>query len=807
MEENNDFFDELNELYENGESAQDNSADSMLEGLNPEQLQAVTHLDGPILILAGAGSGKTRVITYRIAYMMKKHHVSPGSILAITFTNKAANEMRERITALVGDSSRYIWCGTFHSIFARILRRHAELLGYDSNFSIIDTDDQLKLIKQAMGELDISEKTEKPRNFQYAISMAKNEMKSPEQYEQEAYDFSTKNVARVYKRYTEKLHENNSMDFDDILNNTVLLLSNNPDIRDFYRGRFKYIMVDEYQDTNLPQYKAIRLLADGHRNICVVGDDDQSIYSFRGADVRMILNFEKDFKDCKVVKLEENYRSTKTILNAANQVIANNRSRKSKQLRTSGKEGDKIIVMNADDQNVEARFVAETIQMLVKKGTYKYSDVAVLYRMNALSRTVEASLREKKIPFKVFGGMRFYDRKEIKDVLAYLRIIADNKDNLAFERIINVPKRGIGDTTVESIRSISIAENIDMFSVAARCLEFPELSRSASKLLGFTAKIESFREKLDEDLISFADFIEFVENESGMIEEIIAQRETKGEMIDRVENLKELLSEAVEFEKNRKAAGEESNNEFASIEKDIEAEDPYFAEENKKADSLRGVLDDFLETAALYSEGDNTEETDDFVKLMSIHSAKGLEFGAVFLIGCEDGLFPSYKCIGSEKELEEERRLMYVAITRAKKNLFIVLSRARMLFGQTQCNNPSRFLKEIDDSLVFKMGTKRPEKPKEQVSEYERAAAKKSIESAFATSFTSSSAKRTVTKEDMSKYLMPGQETVGMRVNHAKFGAGVIIKTEPVAGDCLVTVDFDGMKKNMLLKMAKLSKV
>ena len=519
FDSSNEFFRDLENIYgQSSEPFADQDADQMLEGLNPEQKAAVTHLNGPLLILAGAGSGKTRVITYRIAYMMKKHNVAPSSILAITFTNKAANEMRQRIESLVGDRSKYIWCGTFHSIFARILRRHAELLGYSQNFSIIDTDDQLKLVKDSMKELDIADSQFKPKNVQIEISNAKNKFISVEEYSVQAgKDYFPGVVARIYKRYQEKLIANNAMDFDDILVNMVKLLEQNPDICELYRAKFRYIMVDEYQDTNMPQYRAVMKLASGDGNICVVGDDDQSIYSFRGADVRLILKFEKDFPGTQVIKLEENYRSTKTILEAANCVIANNTKRKSKKLRTEGAEGEKIIVMNSDTSAGEADFVGRTIKMMVDKGKFKYSDCAVLYRMNALSRNVETTLHNLGIPFRVYGGMRFYDRKEIKDILAYLRLINDPKDNIAFERIINVPRRGIGDATIEKIRQYALADNISMFECSMHALDYPELVRSGTKILAFTDLINEMRDKLKENEMDFAQFVDYVENASGVI--------------------------------------------------------------------------------------------------------------------------------------------------------------------------------------------------------------------------------------------------------------------------------------------------
>ena len=791
-----DLFDELNSLYEEELQADTSvrSADSLLEELNPEQKEAVTHLDGPLLILAGAGSGKTRVITYRIAYMMERFNVAPGSILAITFTNKAANEMKERISSLVGDKSQYIWCGTFHSIFARILRRHAEDIGYGKNFTILDTDDQLKIVKQVMDSLEISEKTYKPRLFLYEITNSKNHMMGHAEYEALAGSDTFKKLAsEVYKAYDRRLLDTNAMDFDDILVNFVKLLRNNEQIAEYYRNKFRYIMVDEYQDTNKPQYEAVMLLGKTHSNVCVVGDDDQSIYAFRGADVQMILNFEKDFPGAKVIKLEQNYRSTRTILQAANEVIANNKHRKSKALRTEGEEGNKIIVMNADNDNLEARWTAETIKRMVDKGRCQYKDCAVLYRVNALSRSMESALREKQIPFKIYGGMRFYDRKEIKDVISYLRMINDSHDDLALERIINVPRRGIGDTTIDRVREIAHENGMSMFDVCVNAREYPDLQRVSGRLYEFTSLILRFRETLMEDM-SFKDYVDYVENESGIIQEIIEQREKKGELTDRVENLKELLSEASEFEKiHRTAPGQEQK---ASEE---DPDDVYLEDEVKTSDTLAGLLSIYLENAALYSSGDEYDEGDDFVKLMTVHSAKGLEFKSVFIIGAEDGIFPSYRSIGTLTELEEERRLMYVAITRAKKDLFIVLTRQRMLFGQTQCYSPSRFLKEINPEHLYKIGGAREVKTDSTMkaaSTPAREQARKEISSALKSSFTS--------KPVNQGGLSASEFTVGLKVVHKRFGDGTVIKVEPVAGDALVTVDFDGMKKNMLANSAGL---
>ena len=805
------FFDELEEIYGQTEQAPSDSPDcsDLLEGLNDEQREAVTQTEGPVLILAGAGSGKTRVITYRIAYLMRHNNAAPSSILAITFTNKAANEMRERITSLVGDRAKFIWCGTFHSIFSRILRRHADLLGYDKNFSIIDSDDQLKLVRDSMKELDIPDSQHKPKSVLMAISCAKNKLQSIEEYEMlEGKSPFGAVVARVYKRYSDKLLANNAMDFDDILVNMVKLLSGHPEVCEQYRSKFRYIMVDEYQDTNMPQYKAVMLLAGGYRNICVVGDDDQSIYSFRGADVRLILSFEKDFPGAKVIKLEQNYRSTANILNAANCVIAHNRKRKTKTLRTGGEDGDKVVVMLSDDGQGEASFVAKTIKMMVDKGKFKYSDCAVLYRMNALSRNIETSLHNMGIPFRVYGGMRFYDRREIKDTLSYLRLIYDNGDNIAFERIINVPKRGIGDQTIEKIRQIAMDEGISMFEVAVNCRNYPDLMRSANKLIPFAELIDEMRGELLKNEKDFAAFVDYVENESGIIDAVIAEREKKGEVIDRVENLKELLSEASEYDKAHRAEAVD----MTSIEIDngddnddipVEIDDDFFFD-TATSDTTEGILGLYLENASLFTEGDSYDDNDDFVKLMTIHSAKGLEFGAVFLIGTEEGVFPSYRSIQSEDDTEEERRLMYVAITRAKKDMFIVLTRQRMLFGQTSCNKPSRFIKEIDPQLLYVMGSNRAKQEKTEPIP-ERESSRKSIASALSSQFDKKKEKEKKSAGDPNA-LKAGQLKEGMKVVHPRFGDGVVLKVEEVGGDALVTVDFDGMRKNMLANSAGLKK-
>ena len=758
--------------------------------LNAEQYDAATHTEGPLLILAGAGSGKTRVITYRIAYMVGCKGIRPGSILAITFTNKAAGEMRERIESLIGPDASYIRCGTFHSVFARILRRHL-----DPNFTIIDSDDQNKMVRDILKDMDISSSKVKPASVMSAISNAKNHMIAPEDYLlQIGKDYFSQIVAKVYTRYNEKLKENHAMDFDDILVNTVRLFETDHEVLEYYQERFRYIMVDEYQDTNLPQYRAVMLLAGRYKNICVVGDDDQSIYAFRGANVEMILNFEKDFPDAKVVKLEENYRSSGNILDAANGIISNNTGRTDKTLRTSKGRGDKVILMNADSGIDEARFVSDTIKMMVSRGKWKYSDVAVLYRVNAMSRNVDKALHNSGIPFRVYGGIRFFDRKEIKDIIAYLRLINDERDNLAFERIINVPRRGIGDTTLNRMRIIAEEEGLPMFEVAARAYMYPDLGRSAERLTAFTGLIGEMQDKLLADDMSFSEYIEYIENESGIVEEIISEREKKGELIDRVENLKELLSEAADFEKAHKYV-EGHEGEEASDEEDLL--------DIGTADTTAGILRLYLDNAALYAEGDNFDDNEDYVRLMTVHSAKGLEFTAVFLIGLEETIFPGYRAMDSEADLEEERRLMYVAVTRAKKNLFLLLAQQRMLYGQTQCNRPSRFIGEIDRDLLYPMGVKRTTREREDM---ERRESSDKVSLSISEQFKQSSAAKAMSGKTDDGSLKPEEIKKGMNVVHPRFGEGVIIKVELVGGDALLSIDFDGMKKNLLAKSAHLKK-
>ena len=776
-----------------------------LSGLNKEQKEAVLYDNGPLLILAGAGSGKTRVITCRIAYLIQKRFVHPSSILAITFTNKAAAEMKERVRLQVGSMADRMWIGTFHSMMARLLRRHAELVGFGKNFVIFDTDDQLRLIKACIQDLELNEKIFIPRNVLAEISRAKNELISAEEFKKQAgKDQQRQVVYKIYKMYQKQLIHLNAMDFDDILYYGVELFTKNKDILDAYQEQFKYILVDEYQDTNHAQYLFIRMLAKKYRNLCVVGDDDQSIYSFRGANIRNILDFENDFKNTKVIKLEQNYRSSSNVLGAANSIIKNNQGRKSKKLWTDSDLGEKITHYVADHHGLEAYFIVNQVKAYLKKGG-QYKDVAVLYRVNAISRTIEAALREQGIPYRIFGGFRFYDRKEIKDVLAYLRLVSSGRDNYAFERIINVPKRGIGETSVEKIRQIAIEQNISNLQVCAKASAFPSLSRVSSKLEEFAELIQDFRMKLAESQMTFAEYIEYIQDQSGIVAEILEQKEKKGDTVDRIEIIRELLSEAVEFEARRKAQAASAG----SSEKNIEADtDIYIDEDMEFATDLPGILQLYLQNAALYSEGDDQDENEDFVRLLTIHSAKGLEFPVVFMVGVEEGIFPGYRSMESEKQIEEERRLAYVAVTRAKTKLYITTARSRMLFGQTQQLRPSRFVKEISPEFVEMIGSSR-EPFVESGSNYTKArvvasggTAEMNKPKGNSVSDTLYAAKQTTGSE---AYIPFSQLKKDMRVRHPRFGNGKIIKVEQLTADALVCVVFDNQsKKNMLASQAKL---
>ncbi len=637
---------------------------SLLDGLNKEQKTAVLHNEGPLLILAGAGSGKTRVLTNRIAYLIKEQGVFPSNILAITFTNKAAREMRERIENLIGDLSNDMWVGTFHSICIRILRRDIEKLGYDRSFVIYDTQDQQVVIKECIKELNINEKNFPPKSVLENIGKQKNELIDAAHFEKlYASDFRLGKISKLYTLYQKKLKSNNALDFDDIIMYTIKLFKEYPEVLNFYQRKFRYVLVDEYQDTNTAQYMLVRKLSEAHGNLCVVGDDDQGIYSWRGANIRNILDFEKDFNGCKTVKLEQNYRSTQTILDAANHVIKNNTGRKFKSLWTDNEGGNKIVMCENDNEHEEALYTAREIQRLIKDEGRKFKDFAVLYRINAQSRVLEEMFMREGLPYKIVGGQKFYDRKEIKDIIAYLRLIQNPADNVSLKRVINVPKRGIGDTTVETAEDLAFESGVSIFSIVSAADECPALKRAASKLNNFATMILKLRTMKEN--MGIADLLEMVVDDTGILREY--EIENTVEAQSRIENIKELKSVAIEFEKQ--------------------------SEDNS--------LEEFLAHISLVSDLDNLEEEQDYVVLMTMHSAKGLEFPVVFIPGMEEGVFPGYRAITEgPDQLEEERRLCYVGITRAREKLYLSNARFRTLFGNSSYNKPSRFLSEIPEELV-----------------------------------------------------------------------------------------------------------
>ena len=737
---------------------------SIYDSLNKEQKEAVLHTEGPLLILAGAGSGKTRVLTHRIAYLIEELHVNPWNILAITFTNKAAGEMRERVDNIVGFGSESIWVSTFHSTCVRILRRHVEYIGYGTNFTIYDTDDQRTLMKDICKKLQIDTKVYKEAKLLSAISSAKNEMISSAEYELNSQgDFVKKIIAKAYKEYEIQMKANNAMDFDDLLVKTVQLLQHNEEVLAFYQNRFRYIMVDEYQDTNTVQFRLIQLLAKQHRNLCVVGDDDQSIYKFRGANIYNILNFEREYADAKVIKLEQNYRSTSTILDAANAVISNNQGRKPKTLWTENGEGSKLTFKQFDSGYEEADYVVRDIEKRVNKDGKNYNDFAILYRTNAQSRLFEERFVAAGIPYKIVGGVNFYGRKEIKDLLAYLKTIDNGQDDLAVRRIINVPTRGIGLTSINRVQEAAITRGIDFYEALRTADLIPGIGRGLSKLESFAALIEYFKSQVEE--LSISDLMKLVIEKTGYVERL--KDEEGGDA--RIENIEEFISKIVSYEEGTE-------------------EQP--------------TLSGFLEEVSLVADIDSLEETQEYVVLMTLHSAKGLEFPQVYLTGLEDGMFPSFMCISSDDptEIEEERRLCYVGITRAREELTLSCARRRMIHGETQYNKMSRFLKEVPvellDSGYLITREKASDRPKQNAYN----------ESKYA--FRQKPFAQPVKRE----FQVIGSQglsfDVGDRVQHVKFGEGLVTAIVEGGKDYEVTVEFDqfGIKK-LFAMFAKLRKV
>lgn len=742
-----------------------------MEGMNDRQKEAVLHTEGPLLILAGAGSGKTRVLTHRTAYLIEEKGVNPYNIMAITFTNKAAGEMRERIDELVGYGSESVWVSTFHSTCVRILRRYIDRIGFSTNFTIYDADDQKTLMKDICKRLSIDTKIYKEKMFLNVISHLKDELVDPITFSLQAQgDYVKQKQAQVYQEYQAALRNNNALDFDDLIVKTVELFKTDADVLDYYNERFRYIMVDEYQDTNTAQFQLIRLLAKKYKNLCVVGDDDQSIYKFRGANIYNILNFEKEFPDAEVIKLEQNYRSTGNILNAANGVISNNVGRKEKVLWTENEEGEKIDFKEFDTAYEEADYVAGDIQKKVKKGQYHYKDCAVLYRTNAQSRLFEERFIVSNIPYKIVGGVNFYARKEVKDLLAYLKTIDNARDDLAVRRIINVPKRGIGATTLNRVQDYAIEKEINFYTALKMAEDIPSLGRSAAKIKPFVTFIQAMRSKLE--FMSPSQILEDIIEETGYVAELEA--EDTDEARARIENINELVSKVVSYEES---------------------------EENP-------TLSGFLEEVALVADIDSLDDESDYVVLMTLHSAKGLEFPQVYLAGMEDGLFPSYMSIESDnptEEIEEERRLCYVGITRAKENLAITAARSRMIRGETQYNRVSRFVKEIPRELLS------GEIQREKVRDEEDARlpvyikAKQSFR-AKPMALQQSAPAKSFSSGNTAKIAL--DYAVGDTVKHMKFGEGIVKQIIEGGRDYEVTVDFKtaGVKK-MFASFAKLKKL
>ena len=738
---------------------------SIYDTLNNKQKEAVLHTEGPLLILAGAGSGKTRVLTHRIAYLIEECGVNPWNILAITFTNKAAGEMRERVDNIVGFGSDSVWVSTFHSTCVRILRRHIDLLGFDTNFTIYDSDDQKTVMKDVIKSMNLDPKIYKERTFLGVVSHAKDELISPEEFLINAgLDYKQQLYARAYREYQIALKKNNALDFDDLIVKTVELFRSHPEVLDYYQERFKYIMVDEYQDTNTAQFQFVSLLAQKYQNLCVVGDDDQSIYKFRGANIGNILNFEKVFPEAKVVKLEQNYRSTGNILSAANAVISNNIGRKDKKLWTESEEGEGIYFRQFYNGYEEAEYVAEQIRKSVRQMESSYQDHAVLYRTNAQSRLFEEQFIRDNIPYRLIGGVNFYARKEIKDLLAYLKTIDNGVDDLAVKRIINVPKRGIGLTTIDKVQRFATDHDMSFFEVLQNADGIPELGRSVSKLQNFALTIQSFRAKAEE--LSLTELMEDILEVTGYRKEL--ELEGTEEADARIENIDELISKVTSYEENC-------------------VDEP-------------ATLSGFLEEVALVADIDNLDADENRVLLMTLHSAKGLEFPYVYLTGMEDGIFPSYMSIAADnprEEIEEERRLCYVGITRAMKKLTMSAARMRMIRGENQFNAVSRFMKEIPKDYLQQGCEVKKEKTLDMPkNDSWREMKRNFLEKPKAVQ------QFTVTKASSLEY------GVGDRVKHIKFGEGTVMEITEGGRDYEVAVEFDHFgRKKMFASFAKLKKL
>ncbi len=736
---------------------------NMLDKLNERQKEAVLATEGPVLVLAGAGSGKTTVLVNRIAYMISEKHIRPWNILAITFTNKAAREMKDRIERLLGDTAKDMWIGTFHSVCVRILRSCIDLLGYSRDFVIYDTADTKTVMKECLRELDIDEKSFPVRNVLSIISNAKNDLMDAATFEN-VYksDYRMSIIAKIYYRYQTKLRKNNAVDFDDIILNTVKILSENPDVLSKYQDKFQYILVDEYQDTNNSQYLLINLLAQANRNLCVVGDDDQSIYKFRGANIGNILNFEDDYSDVQKITLDQNYRSTQNILDAANSVISNNKGRMGKSLWTSNGDGNRVYVYTGTNEYDEARYIARQIKKhFDEQGSF--SDCAILYRTNAQSRVIEEMLMRESVPYKVLSGLRFYDRKEIKDIIAYLRVVYNPNDDVSLARIINEPKRKIGNATLEKARNIAREKETSLYDVISHADDYPEFKTAIKKLLSFSEIIQSLI-KL-KDTVTIEELTGRILNDTGYMPALVMEDTTESKT--RIENLGEFISVITEFEKN-----EETGN----------------------------TLGEFLENISLVSDIDGYDENEDSAVLMTIHSAKGLEFPIVFLSGLEEGLFPGMRSMESDDDIEEERRLCYVAITRAKEQLYITKTISRTIHGKTMPTTASRFFKEIPVEYLEDKTTLQPKVAKvmQDLGVRNAAAPKKEV---YMTKGFGSSVKSSGST-DYFKF------KAGDTVEHRTFGRGEILKATPCGNDCILEIQFESIGfKRLMAAFAKVKKI
>lgn len=747
----------------------------LLEGLNPEQREAVEHADGPLLILAGAGSGKTRVLTHKVAYLIGHKNVLPYRILAVTFTNKAAAEMRSRVAGLVGPEGENVWVSTFHSMCARILRQDIEVLGFKRSFSILDDSDQITAVKRILKDMNISGDMFRPQSVLGAISSAKNELITCDEYLANATDVRQRTIGKIYEEYQKMLARDNALDFDDLIMVTIELFRKHPEVLQRYANRFTHIMVDEYQDTNHAQYVLVQMLASVHKNLCVVGDDDQSIYEWRGADIRNILEFERDYPDTRVVKLEQNYRSTKTILDAANNVIANNTGRKSKSLWTSREQGSRISVYKADTERDEARFIADEIQRLCSAEQRHYGDFAVLYRMNAQSRVIEEVLLNRGIPYKIVGGLKFYERREIKDALAYMRVIDNPDDSIGVERIINVPRRGIGEATLQAAREIANSSGVSLYAAVKMACEGDQLAaRAKSSLRSFVTVMDALISLKGNTRVS--DIARRVMDDTGYITEL--EREQSIEAESRIENLRELITVTAEFEARHVEVDEEGQ---------------------------AGPMDlgAFLEEVALLTDIDRADLGSDQVTMMTLHTAKGLEFPVVFIAGMEENIFPLSRSAYDDSALEEERRLAYVGITRAKDRLYLTHACSRAIFGSTAMNPLSRFVREIPEHLLTDAFAERYSYAQRQ--NVEQKAAQQRATSWQAWQPTTAKPNSEAPGSSAGKKV---QFREGEKVRHAKFGEGTVVSLGKSAGDTLITIAFPGGGlKQFLLDLAPLEKI